>query len=464
MQYKIRKFSSLPLHPDCRWDGEYLCFEPYKNESLQYVPVGDTLTSSQYGVSIEMNEDGIGTKIYRMNEIGGTLCDRTVSKYAELDADEISAYKLHDRDVLFNRTNSQAFVGRTGLFRAFSEEDIVFASYLVRVNPKPEIITPEYMTAFLNTKYGMLDVKRRARISINQSNVNAEELKRVEIPLVSGELQQKVTQAFDAAFNLTQASATEYDQAQNILLAELGLTNWQPEHRLSFVKNFSDTQQAGRVDADYFQPKYDKVVAAIKNYPRRWDTLGSLTRLNDKGFNPEDKTEYKYIELANIAGNGEITGCMIEQGLDLPSRARRKVAAGDVIVSSIEGSLSSIALIYEEFDQALCSTGFYVINSQAFNSETLLILLKSIAVQPQLKKGCNGTILAAINKVEFSNLVLPMISEETQAQIQQRVTESFNLRKQSKHLLDCSKRAVEIAIEQDEQTAINWLGSEPTTL
>ena len=234
MQYKIRKFSSLPLHPDCRWDGEYLCFEPYKNESLQYVPIGDTLTSSQYGVSIEMNE------------IGGTLCDRTVSKYAELDADEISAYKLHDRDVLFNRTNSQAFVGRTGLFRAFSEEDIVFASYLVRVNPKPEIITPEYMTAFLNTKYGMLDVKRRARISINQSNVNAEELKRVEIPLVSGELQQKVTQAFDAAFDLTQASATEYDQAQNILLAELGLTNWQPEHRLSFVKNFSDTQQAGR--------------------------------------------------------------------------------------------------------------------------------------------------------------------------------------------------------------------------
>ena len=277
-------------------------------------------------------------------------------------------------------------------------------------------------------------------------------------------MQQKVTQAFDAAFDLTQASATEYDQAQNILLAELGLTNWQPEHRLSFVKNFSDTQQAGRVDADYFQPKYDKVVAAIKNYPRRWDTLGSLTRLNDKGFNPEDKTEYKYIELANIAGNGEITGCMIEQGLDLPSRARRKVAAGDVIVSSIEGSLSSIALVYEEFDQALCSTGFYVINSQAFNSETLLILLKSIAVQPQLKKGCNGTILAAINKVEFSNLVLPMISEETQAQIQQRVAESFNLRKQSKHLLDCSKRAIEIAIEQDEQTAIDWLGSEPTTL
>ena len=33
----------------------------------------------------------------------------------------------------------------------------------------------------------------------------------------------------------------------------------------------------------------------------------------------------------------------------------------------------------------------------------------------------------------------------------------FNLQTQSKHLLECAKRAVEIAIEQDEQTAIDYL-------
>ena len=59
---------------------------------------------------------------------------------------------------------------------------------------------------------------------------------------------------------------------------------------------------------------------------------------------------------------------------------------GDVIVSSIEGSLDSIALIRGEYDQALCSTGFHVVNSQTFNSETLLVLLKSIVGQLQLKK------------------------------------------------------------------------------
>jgi len=109
----------------------------------------------------------------------------------------------------------------------------------------------------------------------------------------------------------------------------------------------------------------------------------------------------------------------VEQGEDLPSRARRKVAAGDVIVSSIEGSLESIALITEEYDNALCSTGFYVVQSDVLNSKVLLVLLKSIVGQLQLKKGCSGTILTAINKEEFSRIAIPKIEAEKQVEIEQ---------------------------------------------
>ena len=89
MQFKIRNQSSLFLHPDYRWDGEYLSVEPYKNRLLKYVSLSDAVLSTQYGKSIQMSEDGIGTKIYRMNEISNVICDRYISKYAELDADEI---------------------------------------------------------------------------------------------------------------------------------------------------------------------------------------------------------------------------------------------------------------------------------------------------------------------------------------------------------------------------------------
>ena len=124
------------------------------------------------------------------------------------------------------------------------------------------------------------------------------------------------------------------------------------------------------------KPKYDEIINAIKNYSGGWDTLGNQGHVEDTNFNPDAGTEYKYIELANIGSDGEITDCMVEQGEDLPTRARRKVAIGDVIVSSIEGSLGSIALITEEYNNALCSTGFHVVQSDVLNSETLLVLLK----------------------------------------------------------------------------------------
>jgi len=254
-----------------------------------------------------MNEDEIGAKIYRMNEIGNMLCDRNILKYAELSDNQIASYKLEDRDVLFNRTNSRAFVGRTGIFKKFSDENIVFASYLVRINPDPEIVTPEYLTAFLNTKYGMIDIKRRARHSVNQSNVNLEEAKRIEIPLLCNQLQGKITLSFDKAFDLLQASESAFHQAQILLLAELGISDSQPEQQLTFVKNFSETQAAERIDADYFQPKYDEVVNIIKNYQSGWDTLANQGHVKDANFNPDAETEYQYIEIANIGSDGEIT-------------------------------------------------------------------------------------------------------------------------------------------------------------
>ena len=77
----------------------------------------------------------------------------------------------------------------------------------------------------------------------------------------------------------------------------------------------------------------------------------------------------------------------------------------------------------------------------------------------QLKKGCSGTILTTINKAEFSKMALPKIKAEKQTEIEQKVIESFNLRNRSKDFLEHTKRAVEIAVEQDEQAPIDWLES-----
>ncbi len=460
MKTSVVPYSKLSDHQDWRWDSEFLCFEPLQNKDLTYKAIGEVLTFAQYGVSIDMNEVGIGCKIYRMNEISDMFCDRTIDKFADISEKEIKKFKLKTDDVLFNRTNSQEFVGRTGIFKKFSDEDLVFASYLVRVRTNYDEVLPEYLTAFLNTKYGIQDVKRRARISINQSNVNAEELKRVEIPILSKQLQETVKRSFDTAFEVLNKAEAYYRDAEQILLTELGLINWKPKHRLSFIKNFSDTQASERIDAEYFQPIYEDVVERIKQYKKGYKPLAEIVKVKDKNFQPKDDVTYRYIELANISANGNINGFIEAQGKELPTRARRKVNAGDVIVSTIEGALSSIALISDDLDSALCSTGFIVINSEKINSETLLVLLKSLVGQLQLKKGCSGTILTAIGDDEFKRIILPDLPASIQSDIKKKITEMYNAKALSKRFLDIAKRGVEMAIEKNEKDAIKWTEAE----
>ncbi len=341
---------------------------------------------------------------------------------------------------------------------AFITDDGIIGSSGVSVL-RAKNIEPEYLAVFCKTDYFITCLIRANKATMYPA-VSDNDILNTSIFIPSCEFNKIIIELFNSAYRYNQLSKELYHQTESILRNEIGLTYWKPKHQLSFIKNYSDTRRAGRIDAEYYQPKYEDIIKVIKNYSGGWDTMAELVTLKNKNFNPKDKEQYQYIELANIAGNGEVAGCMLEEGQYLPTRARRKVAAGDVIVSSIEGSLSSIALIEKKYNQSLCSTGFHVVNSKQFNSETLLVLLKSIVGQLQLKKGCNGTILTAINNEEFKKIILPKVDEAKQTQIQQKVAESFRLRQQSKELLESAKKAVDIAIEQDEQVAIKWLKNE----
>ena len=64
-----------------------------------------------------------------------------------------------------------------------------------------------------------------------------------------------------------------------------------------FIKNFSETEEAERIDAEYFQPKYEEIIEAVKKYKGGFGELGELVKIKDKNFTPKDGEQYKYIEL-----------------------------------------------------------------------------------------------------------------------------------------------------------------------
>lgn len=239
-----------------------------------------------------------------------------------------------------------------------------------------------------------------------------------------------------------------YTSAEDYLLECLGMQDFAANPDAYNIKTLKDSfLESGRIDAEYYLSKYENYINAVSAYAGGVAPLGKVCTIEDSNYTPEHGIKYRYIELADIGKSGDITGCSYENGEDLPTRARRIVTQGDVIVSSIEGSLNSCALVTDDYDQSLCSTGFYVVRSSQINSETLLTLFKSFPIQQLLKKGCSGTILTGIGKQEFENIPIPLIRPEVQEEFAEHIRRSFALCKEASQLLEEAKLSVEHTIE-----------------
>lgn len=306
--------------------------------------------------------------------------------------------------------------------------------------------SPYFLSTFLLTKYGRMQTLRESTGNV-QLNLFLYKLRDLLIPKLSLNAQKGIEMIVVQANEKLEISSSLYSSAENYLLECLGMQGFVANPNAYNIKTLKESfLESGRIDAEYYLPKYEDYTKAVSAYAGGVAPLNEVCMIQDDNYTPEAKQTYRYIELADIGKSGDIIGCLCEKGEDLPTRARRLVLTGDVIVSSIEGSLGSCALITEDYNHALCSTGFYVVRSSQLNSETLLTLFKSEPIQQLLKKGCSGTILTGIGKQEFKQIPIPLIRPEVQAEIAQYIQRSFALRKEASQLLEEAKLSVEQAI------------------
>lgn len=98
--------------------------------------------------------------------------------YSSNDED-IEQYSLEKYDLLFNRTNSSEWVGKTAIYK--DEQPAIYAGYLIRI--RPLLISPDYLNTVMNSGYyreWCYNVKTDA---VNQSNINAKKLSQLMIPI-----------------------------------------------------------------------------------------------------------------------------------------------------------------------------------------------------------------------------------------------------------------------------------------
>lgn len=152
------------------------------NGKHNFNPLESICLNVQYGISQKMNTISKGYKIFRMNEIvNSKMFDGGSMKSVDVTEEEFQKYKLNKGDILFNRTNSFELVGKTGIFDL--KGDYCFASYLVRVVVDEKKANPWFVNLMMNSSNYQQEAKSMATKSINQSNINAQKMQSIKIPL-----------------------------------------------------------------------------------------------------------------------------------------------------------------------------------------------------------------------------------------------------------------------------------------
>jgi len=147
-------------------------------KSWVWCKLEDIVCELKYGTSEKSSSVG-KIAVLRMGNITnvGTI-DYSNLVYSSNDED-IERYSLEKYDLLFNRTNSSEWVGKTAIYK--DEQPAIYAGYLIRI--RPLLISPDYLNTVMNSGYyreWCYNVKTDA---VNQSNINAKKLSQLMIPI-----------------------------------------------------------------------------------------------------------------------------------------------------------------------------------------------------------------------------------------------------------------------------------------
>ena len=141
-------------------------------ESWENVSVSKICHSLKYGTAKKSSSEGT-VVVIRM----GNLQDGEISwddlAYSN-DEEDIEKYKLVPGDVLFNRTNSPALVGKTSIYRG--EYPAIYAGYLIKLDYDRSRVIGDYLNYSLNTVSAKEYCNSVKTDGVNQSNINAKKI------------------------------------------------------------------------------------------------------------------------------------------------------------------------------------------------------------------------------------------------------------------------------------------------
>ncbi len=149
--------------------------------------------------------------------------------------------------------------------------------------------------------------------------------------------------------------------------------------------------------------------------------LKYVSTINDDVFAEDTDPDHEilYIDIGNVDSNGNIHDIATYKFETAPSRARRKVINGDVIISTVRTYLEAIALISDPPENLCVSTGFAVIRPrlELLDPGFCKYALRERSFINEVVARSTGISYPAINATDLSDIAIRVPPLETQKQI-----------------------------------------------
>lgn len=124
---------------------------------------------------------------------------------------------------------------------------------------------------------------------------------------------------------------------------------------------------------------------------------------------PKEDTEFFYIDISSVDRiSKKIISPQRIIGKDAPSRARKLIKTGDVIVSMTRPNLNAVALVGSEYDGQIASTGFEILRSNGVDPRWIGYLVRTNEFIDAMTSLVQGALYPAIRSKDVRAHQIPV--------------------------------------------------------
>lgn len=373
-------------------------------------------------------------------------------KYIDKHAyDYLSKTKLSGGELLINKIGSP---GVSYLMPKLDKKSSLGMNLFMLKMKEDSNVSEIVAWLFLNTKLGKNIIMRKVNGTVPLT-IDKVAIRSIYLPIFGNYFKNYLELMVAESQRHTIESKKVYCQSENLLLDELGMLNYQPSEQGINVKSLKNSfLTTGRLDAEYYQPKFDILIDKIKK--SSFNCLKDLVTISksiEPGSDAYQETGIPFYRVSNLTKFG-----LTDPDIHLDENKYNDIIRPkkDTILLTKDGTVGMAYKVTEDINGITSGAILHlkVKDTSKILPDYLTLVLNSLVVQLQAERDAGGSIIQHWKPSEIGEVIIPILDFDIQKEIADLVQQSFTLKSQSEKLLEDAKKLVEMAIEEGEDKAL----------